>query len=563
MKTTFKKAHIITVVLMSLILSACSVLETPQMYIERLYSENQYQEILEHYNQNELSIEKDFETFYQVANAYHLTGEHEEALEVVDTLLDYSDMMKYRILKYNILESLGAFDVQEELVKETLEQYKEEYTLLNDEEKSNYCYWLILNYENEEAIEKYEQLLIDVSNDSMKDAIYNNLSWACLNIFDYEKAKEYSLESLKLNPQDSITLTNLGNSHYGLGEYENAREVFEEAMRSNPNNSYAIYGLATTLDALEDEEAIAYWEKYIELQPYDIDGWYSIYTYYLDLEVMDEAKKALEEMVSIDPTKSYYVKELLTLYSQSQESEKIENVLEQFRLNNEPLQYDLLLAEYTYTYVDEEEGYALYTDMLSNYSLEYYDLYLILENIYLMGTEQTREDFLEKIELTYGRTYRLDLETEFYYDYDEYEKLIISAKELIDIDSSNTYAYELMADGLYFLGDYENAYNGYRQALTLGEPSFYLKSSLADCAIYLEKLDEAQELLYELWSEDEEAGIIYVYKARIDMLRGDQASAKEMMDKALSISPYLEYAFDEYEELQILKKDYDLIALIH
>ncbi len=59
------------------------------------------------------------------------------------------------------------------------------------------------------------------------------------------------------------------------------------------------------------------------------------------------------------------------MYSQSQESEKIENVLEQFRLNNEPLQYDFLLAEYTYTYVDEEEGYALYTDMLSNYSLEY------------------------------------------------------------------------------------------------------------------------------------------------------------------------------------------------
>lgn len=288
MKIQSKKILITSVVTSSLLMSACTTVSASQVNIEKLYEENKYDEIISEISQEELIEVQDFDALYLVASSYHLTGAHEDANEIIDRILVQNDEMKYRILKYNILESLGLYELQDELVTSTLEEYRDKYDALDFDGKSNYCYWLILNNENEEAIEKYERLLEEVSFKYMKDPLYNNLAWASLNIYDYEKAKEYSLESLEIKPGDTITLTNLGNSYYGLDEYSEAREAFEEAIKSNPNNSYAVYGLANTLDAMDDLNSIEYWEKYVELQPYDFDGWYNIYSYYSETNEVDE-----------------------------------------------------------------------------------------------------------------------------------------------------------------------------------------------------------------------------------------------------------------------------------
>lgn len=543
-------------------MSACSVNGAQHAKLEKLYEENSYSEVIIEADKSELIERQDYESLFLLASSYHMTGEHQEAKVTIDDLLTQSDKMKYRILKYNILESLGLYDEQEALISKTLEDYKDKYDDLEYDDKSNYCYWLILNYENEEAIEKYEQLLEELPFNYMKDVLYNNLAWAYLNTYDYEQAKKYSLESLKLAPDDSITLTNLGNSHYGLDEYADAKKAYEDAVEINPNNSYAVYGLANTLDDLDDPESIKHWNRYVELQPYDFDGWYSIYIYYSDSDETDKVVEALEQIIQIEPSYTFYAKELLNVYLNSGDNEKVQETLDNLKLNTTDLEYDLLFAEFTYESLSIEDGFELYLQVLSNHELDYYDLYVIMENLYFNDANVQLEQFLSELEAIYGSDYRLELESELYYEYDEYEKLVEVAKKLINQDSNNAYAYELLGDGYYYLEDYKNAYMNYSQALNIGESTYYLKLSLADCAIYLQDFDEAETFLKELLDENSEFAMVYAYKARIAMLNGDESLAKEMMIKGLGMSEYIDYTLDEYKELESLKNDKDILELI-
>lgn len=271
---------------------------------------------------------------------------------------------------------------------------------------------------------------------------------------------------------------------------------------------------------------------------------------------------ALERIVQIQPSYSYYVKELLNLYYETGEKEKVEETLNRFERNNDPLQYDLLLADYTFETLSEDDGYDLYVQILNEYELEYWDLTSIIETLYHCEHNEYFNSYVSEIESIKGSNYRLEIESEFYYEYGEYEKLIDVAEKLIIKDTSNSYAYELLADGLYYMDDYENAYENYSNALKYGESTFYLKISLVDCAIYNRNLDEARSILQELLIDNSDSAIIFAYKARIDMLEGNSASAIEMMKESLSISPYLDYVLDKYEELETLKSNDDIKALI-
>ncbi len=561
-KPKLNKLLIASLVLISLILTACTTIRTSQANIEYLYEANKYEEIIASADEEALIKSQDYESLYLLASSYHLTGAHEDANELISKVIELKDEMKYRILKHNILESLDLHEEQEVLIASTLADYEDRYESLGFDDKSNYCYWLILNNENDEAIAKYENLLEDLPLNFMKDAVYNNLAWACLNTYDYEKAKEYSLKSLELQPDDSITLTNLGNSYYGLEEYSEAKVTYEKALKSNPNNSYAVYGLANTLDVLDDSNAIKYWKYYVELQPYDFDGWYNIYAYYSESNETEKEINALEKIVQLQPSYTYYIKELLALYYEMGEYGKINEALNSFKGSNNHFQYDLLVADYTYETVSVDDGYDLYVQILDEYEVEYWDLYAIIESLYYNDEKKHFDNFINEIEKRQGISIRLDLESEFYYEYGEYGKLIDVAERMIEEDDTNSYAFELLADGFYFNGEYENAYLNYTNALNYGESSFYLNLSLADCAIYMRNLIEADSILKELQNENSDSAIVYVHKARIHMLEGNHESAIEMIKKTLSISPYMDYVLDEYTELEPIKETNEIKVLI-
>ncbi len=553
------KKFITLLVLLSISLSGCGLEALISDGIVSLYDNQRYQELIDSIDSEKLINSDDHDSMWRLSSSYYHVGLHEEALKYVNKALLIEDIMRYRILKYNILESLDYYDEQMELVADTLGGYSEDYESLSIDEKVNYCYFLILDYKNEEAIEKYEAILDEVSEIELKDTIFNNIAWASLNIRDYDKAKDYSLKSLEINPNDSITLTNLGNSYYGLSEYESAREIYIEAIENNPNNSFAVYGMANTLEELEDEAYIDYWKNYNVLQPFDFEGLQALYNYYVEISDDENSLIMLEKIVELKPGYDYYVKELMSRYSDLESHKNINNLLDNYKKVNGEYSLDVLLADYKFERFSKDEGLALYVELLNKYEIDFWDLYYIGENIYFMDDQIDGNiyfsKFVDEVNKKSNSLKGTEIEAEIYLEYGDYEGLLESARKLVKVNPSNYYGYELLADSYYELGDYNKAYENYKKAGTLTEDNFYLDISLIDSAIYINKIDEAEKLIEKIIIEHDDKPIVHVNKARIFSLRGQDEKAIESLVKAFDKSDYMDYVLDTYEELAKYKDE--------
>ena len=84
----------------------------------------------------------------------------------------------------------------------------------------------------------------------------------------YEEAIKYYSESIKLNPNDSISYNNRGVAYTKLEKYDEAIKDYNEALKLNPNFSNAYVGIGFTYDRLKQyDKAIENYSKAIELNP--------------------------------------------------------------------------------------------------------------------------------------------------------------------------------------------------------------------------------------------------------------------------------------------------------
>lgn len=78
------------------------------------------------------------------------------------------------------------------------------------------------------------------------------LAWALYKSGQYEEAREYSREALRLGTQDALMLFHAGMIYDRLGEYEKARDHLERAIQINPGFSVLYAGTAAdTLQKLQ------------------------------------------------------------------------------------------------------------------------------------------------------------------------------------------------------------------------------------------------------------------------------------------------------------------------
>ena len=82
------------------------------------------------------------------------------------------------------------------------------------------------------------------------------LAWALYKSGEYEKARDYSQEALRLGTQDALMLFHAGMIYDRLGEYEKARNHLERAIQINPAFS-VLYG-STAADTLKELQSVVW-----------------------------------------------------------------------------------------------------------------------------------------------------------------------------------------------------------------------------------------------------------------------------------------------------------------
>lgn len=102
-----------------------------------------------------------------------------------------------------------------------------------------------LRYQYDLAIKEFEKAL-PLASDSLKSAIYSNISSMRNQLDDLENAKADARKAISLNDKNESAYINLGYAQYQLREYSDALDSYSMAITINSSNpeSYFSRGMA-------------------------------------------------------------------------------------------------------------------------------------------------------------------------------------------------------------------------------------------------------------------------------------------------------------------------------
>jgi|SRR3990172_8640373 len=117
----------------------------------------------------------------------------------------------------------------------------------------------------QKAKDKYEEALQLAQDDISKKMCWQNISGCYLALGDYDKAIEAANELLKLWPDDSYGLAQLGNIYNEKGDYDKAIQYYKESIENYEYESVC-YRLAEVYrKQAEYAKAIEFYEKSLRI----------------------------------------------------------------------------------------------------------------------------------------------------------------------------------------------------------------------------------------------------------------------------------------------------------
>ena len=144
-----------------------------------------------------------------------------------------------------------------------------------------------------------------------------------------EEAQNFYNQVLKIDPNHSEALNNLGAIFQGLREYQEAKSCYEKAIKINPNYTNAYYNLGVTFKELgENQKAKSCYEKAIEIDPNHIKAHYNLGRLLHELGEYPKAKVLFEKAIERDPNYAEAHNNLGNVFIKLEESQKAQSCYE-------------------------------------------------------------------------------------------------------------------------------------------------------------------------------------------------------------------------------------------
>ena len=142
-------------------------------------------------------------------------------------------------------------------------------------------------------------------------------------------AQQLYNQVLKIDPNHSAALSNLGTIFKNLGNHQRAMNFYEKAIEINPNNVDAINNLGGIFKNLRDpQNAINCFKKIIKIDPNYKHSYFNLGVIYLDLEEYEKAKNCYEKTIEIDLNYADAHNNLGLVFKKLGENEKAKNCYE-------------------------------------------------------------------------------------------------------------------------------------------------------------------------------------------------------------------------------------------
>jgi tetratricopeptide (TPR) repeat protein len=149
------------------------------------------------------------------------------------------------------------------------------------------------------AISKY--------NDALKiekaAGIYYALSRLYSNVTQHQKALEYGLEAIRINPDNLDYKDNIADTYIILGDYTSALKYLKEIYEKKPDDINVIYNMGRMYEALKQpSEAIKYYENITENYQYDETVLLRMADIYESYNDYANTAATIEKLLTLNPT---------------------------------------------------------------------------------------------------------------------------------------------------------------------------------------------------------------------------------------------------------------------
>jgi len=292
----------------------------------------------------EKALEKDpgnIKAAFFLALAYVTLGEKEKAEEILKDIIGSNpDHIPSRRALADIYLSTQKLDEAEEQLREAIKLQGDNSQLFSD-----LGYILKRRKNFSDALSVYFHALELSPNNVIR---YYDIGDTYLALGDTERAILYLRKADQLDPFNSLVSYNLGRAYFDLGRYEQCEAASKAALQYDPEMEYGRtnLGLNATVNLglaylnrgkLKEaeqcfrknllltassyfnlglslhrqgkfEESLKNFLRAVELVPGDAEYWDLVGNAYLELNRLDDAQKALEKAIEINPTYSlaYY-----------------------------------------------------------------------------------------------------------------------------------------------------------------------------------------------------------------------------------------------------------------
>jgi len=130
----------------------------------------------------------------------------------------------------------------------------------------------------------------------------NNLGNIFQDLGEHQKAKNCYEKAIEISPDYVDAHYNLGNMFKNLGEHQKAKDCYEKAIEIDPNHVDAHNNLGNIFHKLgENQKAKDCYEKVIEIDPNHVDAHNNLGNIFHKLGENQKAKDCYEKVIEIDP----------------------------------------------------------------------------------------------------------------------------------------------------------------------------------------------------------------------------------------------------------------------
>ncbi len=339
---------------------------------------------------------------------------------------------------------------------------------------------------------------------------------------------------IKLDERNFKALFYLGQIYYIQKEYDQAEDYLKKAKDIDNENIEVLNYLGQTYIAknhfyLAEEQ----FEKIIQKNQ-NQTAYYHLAIIYADQKKYEKAKEMIEEALEINKENDL-----------SQQAQKFSEIIDRLSASGNEA-YKLTALGQFYNEIDLPSLAKSKLEEAINQVSDYRDAWVFLgHSEYLLGNYQKAEENLNKaLEFDPNNNVTHYLIAKTYIKKEELDKAIDSFNKAYDLGYDNLQIKKELGELYIQKEDFLNAADQYQKAIELNPDDLEIYKKLI--WLYCEKLDqadEAVELAETLIESNSSEALSYSLLAQAKISANKLNEAKEEIEKAQDINPYLDSAY--------------------